>query len=292
MKRWLPLFLLLSLAGCPAPPTPTLHYVVGAPYEADGVWRYPKADFSYDATGIATIAASPHAPFTTDGERYSADAFAAAHPTLQLPALARVTNLETGRQLVLRINDRGPENPARILAVTPHAAILLGFDASGTARVRVEVLPGPSEQLALSLPGGPRLAIARAPVGAVAVSSLPPLGSPSAANAQAAPPPGAAVAEATPAPAVSPADQPGALSQVPPNPGAIWVQTGLFTGETYASLQASALARFAPTMVPRYASGAAQIEVRIGPFTSVAAADAMLKEVLRSGVSGARLVVE
>lgn len=289
MKRWLPLGFFLLLTGCPAPPAPTLHYVVGAPYEAGGIWRYPKADFSYDATGIATIAAAPHAPFTTDGERYSAEAFAAAHPTLQLPALARVTNLETGRQLVLRINDRGPENPARILAVTPHAAILLGFDATGTARVRIEILSGPSEQLALSLPGGPHLDIARAPVGAVSVSALPP---PGATAAQPAPAPATTASAPAQAPAISAADQPGALSQVPPNPGAIWVQTGLFTGEAYASLQAAALARFGATMVPRYAGGASGIEVRIGPFNSVAAADAMLNEVLRSGVSGARLVVE
>ena len=283
---------LLLLVGCQqkqAPPK--LHYVVGPPYQAGGVWRYPQANFDYDASGIAGIETGPHAPYTADGERYSADAFAAASPTLQLPAIVRITNLENGQQIVVRVNDRGPESPARLIAVTPRVARLLGFDADGTARVRVQVLPGPSQELALSLPGGPTLAIARAPIGAVAVSTLPPPGSPPAAA------PTPAVQPAAPAPAATPAafppdEQPGARSAVPPNPGAIWVRAGLFTGQQYASVQAAALARFAPAMVPRYGAGTFQVEVRIGPFASVAAADGVLNEVLRAGVNGASLVVE
>lgn len=286
------LLTLLLLPGCmrrAAPPP--LHYVVGAPYQAGGVWRYPEADFDYDATGIATVESGPHAAYTADGEPYSADAFAAASPVLQLPAIARITNLGNGRQIVVRINDRGPEDPARLIAVTPRVGTLLGFDADGTARVRVQVLPGPSQEIAMALPGGPRLAIARAPIGAVSVSTLAPIGAgPAAATA-----PSAAVAspQATAAPAALPADeQPGALSQVTPNPGAIWVRAGLFTDQQYAALQAESLARFAPAMVPRYASGSFQVEVRIGPFGSVAAADSVLNEVLHAGATGAELVVE
>jgi rare lipoprotein A len=290
VRRLAPVILPLLLAGClRTSPPPSAHYVVGAPYEADGLWRYPKADFSYDATGIAAVLSGPHTPLTTDGERYSARAFAAAHPTLQLPAIARVTNLENGRRVVVRINDRGPANPGRIIAVTPRVATALGFERGGAAGVRVQVLPGPSEQIALSLPGGPRLAIASAPVAAVAVSALPPVpGTPIA-------PPPAAVAKPPPtatSASIPANERPGAVAQVPPNPGAIWVRTGLFAGQQYAALQAASLARFAPAMVPRYGGGTFEVEVRIGPFTSVAAADAMLHDVLRAGVSGARLVVE
>ncbi len=288
---------LLLLAGCflfqKPPPRPPLHYVVGPPYIAGGAWRYPRADFSYDATGIATVITGPQPRYTADGERYGEDAFAAASPVLQLPSIARITNLETGRQIVVRINDRGPENPARLIAVTSRVAGLLGFNADGTARVRVQVLPGPSEQMAMALPGGPRLALARAPLGAVSVSTLPPPGS-SAAPTPVTPAPAPAAA---PMPAAAPvsfpaAEQPGALSQVPPSPGAIWVRTGLFTSQEYAALQAASLARFAPAMVPRYSTGSLQIEVRIGPFASVAAADGVLNQVLHAGATGAELVVE
>ena len=290
MRRLAPFALPLLLAGClQKSPPPIVHYVVGAPYQADGLWRYPIADFSYDATGIATVLSGPHAPLTTDGERYSARAFAAAHPTLQLPAIARITNLENGRQVVVRINDRGPANPARVIAVTPRVATALAFEHGGTARVRVQVLPGPSEQIALSLPGGPRLAIASAPVAAVTVSALPPL---SGAAASSFPATVAKAQPATTSASVPANERPGAMSQVPPNPGAIWVRTGLFAGQQYAALQAASLARFSPAMVPRYGGGTFEVEVRIGPFTSVAAADAMLHEVLAAGVSGARLVVD
>lgn len=290
MKRLRPLLLLLPLTGClQKPPHPAIRYTVGAPYQADGIWRYPRAEFSYDATGIAAVYSGRHARFTADGERYSPEAFAAAHPTLQLPAIARITNLENGRQIVLRINDRGPADPARILAVTPRVASLLGFSPGGTARVRVQVLPGPSQALALSLPGGPTLAVSLAPIRRVAVSALPPLpgaysaegpahsARPSPEAAQTAPPPGPA---------------PGTLSEVAPAPDELWVRTGLFTSQRYAALQAASLGRFGAAMAPRYGSGALQVEVRVGPFATIPEADAMLKKVLRAGVPGARLVAE
>jgi len=297
LNRFSPLLLplLLLLAGCQQKtPPPPLRYVVGAPYQAGGIWRYPKADFAYDESGIAAIESGPRARYTTDGERDSPNDFAAAHPTLQLPAIARVTNLENGRQIVVRIDDRGPENPARLIAVTPRVARLLGFGADGTARVRVQVLPGPSEQIALSLPGGPQLAIARAPLGAVSVSALPPLGSAATAPARGTAPSAtnATLPASAPPVALPPDERPGARSQVSPDPGAIWVRAGLFTDQEYASLQAAALARFSPEMIPRYGGGALQVEVRIGPFPSVAEADSVLDQVLRSGITGAQLVVE
>lgn len=289
MKRALALFFVLPLAGCLQRPEaqPAVHYVVGSPYEADGVWRYPEASFSYDETGIATVYAGPTGGVTADGERYSARAFAAAHPTLQLPAIARITNLENGRQIVVRINDRGPADPARIIAVTPRVAHLLGFPPDGLARVSVRVLPAASEALALSLPGGPRLAVAAAPVGQVSVSQLSPL--PGSVSAP------AAVLQKTSAPpehALQASEKLGQLSSVPPAPDALFVRTGIFSGQHYAALQVAALARFGAAEVPRYSSGTLKIEVRIGPIASIREADAVLKEVIAAGVAGARLVVE
>ncbi|MGH7121915.1 MAG: septal ring lytic transglycosylase RlpA family protein [Acetobacteraceae bacterium] len=289
MNRALALLLIFPLAGCLQRPeaAPAVHYVVGSPYQAGGVWRYPEASFSYDETGVAAVYPERMPRFTADGERYSADAFAAAHPTLQLPAIARITNLENGRRIVVRVNDRGPADPARILAVTPRVAHLLGFPADGLARVRVRVLPAASEALALSLPGGPQLAIAAAPVGKVSMSELSLLPGSVAA-------PGAArqKANAPPARAVPVGEAPGRLSTVPPASHALFVRTGIFTGQDYAALQAAALARFGATEVPRYGSGTLRIEVRIGPIASISEADAVLEQVIAAGVAGARLVVE
>ncbi len=288
MNRHSALLLLLPLAGClQKPPPPALHYVVGSPYEADGAWQYPEADFSDDETGIATVYPTPAPRHTADGEPYSPEAFAAAHPTLQLPAIARLTNLENGRQIVVRIDDRGPANPARILAVTPRVASLLGFSPAGVARIRIQVLSAASEALALSLPGGPALAIASAPVGQVSVSALAPLPG----TASAVP---AAPEKPAPAPpaAVSQSERPGLLSSVAPAPGALFIRTGIFTNQSDAELEAASLARFGAAMIPRYGSGTLKIEVRIGPLPSIPEADAVLKEVLAAGAPGARLVVE
>lgn len=292
MKRLVPLLLLLPVVGCvPKPSHPTIRYTIGTPYRADGTWHYPKADFAYDETGIAAISHTPPDGVTADGERYSADGFAAAHPTLELPAIARVTNLENGRQIVVRINDRGPADPARILAVTKRVAALLGFSADGTAPVRVQVLAAPSEALALSLPGGPALDLQRAPVGAVAVSALPPPGGAASAKAM----PGPALQRPT-AKAPPPGPAPGTLSQVAAEPGVLtrglYVRTGIFTDPAYAALQAASLARFGAVTIPRAVAGGRKVEVRIGPLTSITEADAVLRDVFRAGFEGARLVVE
>src|SRR5207248_492554 len=96
---------------------------------------------------------------------------------LQLPSVARVTNLQNGRQVVVRLNDRGPASSGRLIEVTPRVAQLLGFDPDGTARVRVELDGGMSQALAQELQGSVGgLRIAAAPVGAVQATDLPPPG--------------------------------------------------------------------------------------------------------------------
>ena len=139
--------LLLGSAACSfGEKTPTLSgsdYKIGVPYEIFGVWYYPHHDPDYDETGIASwYGPGFHGRTTANGEIYDQEALTAAHPTLPMPVLVRVTNLENGRSQVLRINDRGPFVDGRIIDVSRHAAERLGFRRQGTAWVRVQYLEG------------------------------------------------------------------------------------------------------------------------------------------------------
>ena len=102
-------------------------YKIGKPYKIDGIWYYPKEDYQYDETGIASWYGSKfHGRKTANGEIYDMNAVTAAHKTLPMPSYARVTNLENGRSLVLRINDRGPFVRSRIIDLSRRSAQLLG----------------------------------------------------------------------------------------------------------------------------------------------------------------------
>lgn len=155
-------------------------YKVGDAYQINGVWYHPAEDYNYDETGIAsyyggeTQGVNFHGRLTANGEVYDMNALTAAHRTLPMPCLVRVTNLENGRAIVLRVNDRGPYARGRIIDVSRRAAQLLGFYGSGTARVRVQILAPESRQLKLAMLQGEGPAVAAVPVGAVQSNSLPP----------------------------------------------------------------------------------------------------------------------
>lgn len=124
-------------------------YKVGNPYKIDGQWYYPQESFSYDETGIASwYGPGFHGKRTANGERFSQRELTAAHRTLQMPSFVRVTNLDNGKSVVVRINDRGPYARGRIIDLSEKAAELLEYKNNGTARVRVQVLPEASRQVA------------------------------------------------------------------------------------------------------------------------------------------------
>jgi rare lipoprotein A len=131
-------------------PTPTQgNFKVGNPYQAMGKWYTPTENYSYDETGIASWYGDQfHGKRTANGETFNKNALTAAHPTLQLPSLVRVTNLDNGRSAVLRVNDRGPFSRSRLIDVSHRASDVLGFTAQGTAKVRVQVLDRESRILA------------------------------------------------------------------------------------------------------------------------------------------------
>jgi rare lipoprotein A len=96
---------------------------------------------AYAAVGVASwYGGKFHGRTTASGEPYDMHALTAAHPSLPFGTRVRVTNLENGRSVVLRINDRGPFAKRRIIDVSRHAAEHLGFLRAGLAKVRVEVI--------------------------------------------------------------------------------------------------------------------------------------------------------
>jgi rare lipoprotein A len=124
-------------------------YKVGKPYKVNGVWYFPKEDYNYDEVGYASwYGADFHNKRTANGEVFDMNMLSAAHKTLPLPSVVRVTNLQNGRSLILRVNDRGPFVNDRILDVSKKAAQLLGFKDQGTSKVRVELLPEESMTVA------------------------------------------------------------------------------------------------------------------------------------------------
>lgn len=127
-------------------------YKVGKPYKISGKWYYPKEDYSYSEVGVASWYGKDfHAKKTANGEKYDMNTLTAAHRTLPLPSIVRVTNLENGRSLVLRVNDRGPYAKNRIIDISKRGAQLLGYQTQGTAKVRVELLEDESRELKAAL---------------------------------------------------------------------------------------------------------------------------------------------
>lgn len=124
-------------------------YKVGAPYQVKGVTYRPSEDYGYDETGIASwYGPGFHGKSTANGETFDTRELTAAHRTLPMPSLVRVTNLENGHSVVVRINDRGPFAHGRIIDLSQKAADLLGYRGKGTAKVRVKLLPEESRKLA------------------------------------------------------------------------------------------------------------------------------------------------
>ena len=104
----------------------------------------PRDQPDYEAVGVASwYGAQFHNRRTADGELFDMDVPSAAHKTLPLPCIVEVTNLENGRKLQVRVNDRGPFVDGRVIDLSREAARQLGFYAKGTARVRVRYI-GPA----------------------------------------------------------------------------------------------------------------------------------------------------
>jgi rare lipoprotein A len=114
-------------------------YLVGRPYTVAGRRYYPAENPSYTAVGMASwYGAAFHGRRTANGEVYDMASLSAAHPTMPLPSYARVTNLQNGYSVIVRVNDRGPYHAGRVMDVSSRVADVLDMKAMGTAKVKVD----------------------------------------------------------------------------------------------------------------------------------------------------------
>jgi rare lipoprotein A len=286
-----PLAALLLYACTKQPPAADPHYVLGAPYQAGGTWFYPRETYDLDETGLAAIMTGNHALLTTDGEVFDQTALAAAHPTLQLPAIARLTNLENGLQVVVRLNDRGSPDPRRLVQVTRRTAAVLGMAPDSIARIRLQVLTVESRAAVAAVPGAPSLALTAAPRGEVQVAEL-------------APPPGvlqgagrplhdAAIASAFEATAAPPPMRlPEAVARTTPAPGRLMVRLDTFEDYVYAVAQQAKMSSAGARIVAFRNGRTRQYRVEIGPLQDVARADAVLLQAIGYGIPDARIIID
>lgn len=137
----------LKAASLPLPQARTAAPYAGPPYQVAGRWYVPAHEPNYDEVGIASwYGPTFHGKAAASGETFDENALTAAHPTLPIPSLVRVTNLENGRSVVVRLNDRGPFVDDRIIDLSKAAGAALDMHAKGTAKVRVQYVgPAPAE---------------------------------------------------------------------------------------------------------------------------------------------------
>ena len=280
------------------------NYKVGNPYRIKGVLYTPREDLGYNRTGIASwYGPNFHGKATANGEVFDEWAVSAAHKTLPMPSMVRVTHLENGRSLVVRVNDRGPFVGTRIIDMSHRAAQLLGFDAKGTARVRVQILPKESRIVAQrAKAGGTQLASHDSPIqqtDGVASKSVATQKLPVPTQVQPAPLPPGPVVETVPvleAPITGSAVNQlhvGDLAQVPVSPTRLYIQAGAFSDKGNADRVKDRLSTIGNVTVTPFPMGDRELyRVRLGPIQNVNDADGLLAQVVQAGYSTARTVIE
>ncbi len=282
------LALCAALAGCvphgpPPPPPGPVTYTIGNPYQEGGEWRYPREFSSYDETGLGVIEHDSNA-YTADNELYDPDGLMAASPVLPLPSIVTITNLVNGYSVQVRVNERGPNIPGRLIAVTPHVAQLLNFPSGGVVEVEVKLDSQASAALQGSLGAGPKLAAA--PVAGITAQTLAPPGSGGATGAAEQIVNTNIPGQQNAAPQLS-----GQVSVTTPAPGPLWVQIAGFGSEGDAARTIARLYGMPAQIVPVFGGDRTLWAVNTGPYHSVEAADQALQQVLQTGIAGPEIVV-
>ncbi|QGP78420.1 septal ring lytic transglycosylase RlpA family protein [Sphingobium sp. CAP-1] len=294
--------------------------VLGAPYQVSGTSYTPADPVYYDEVGYAgAMEEGSQSGATATGEAFVPSAITAAHKTLPLPSYVEVTALDSGRTILVRVNDRGPMRNDQLIALSPGAAAQLGVAGQGAAAVRVRrVNPPEQERAALRAHGQaaerletpaallkvlrgklparsvaaplPRAPIAAKPRPAVAQARPPVANRPGADfdRPAVAPRPVAQPVKVPPAPKPTPRPTPAPAPTPAPTPasvktGGYVVQVGAFSSQPRAQALAKSLgARVEPA--------GAMWRVRLGPYATQQAAQAGVRSAAAKGFENARIM--
>lgn len=267
-------------------------YKVGKPYQVGGIWYVPREEPNFDQTGVASwYGPQFHMKQTANGETFDMNLVSAAHTTLPLPSMVEVTNLENGKKLQVRVNDRGPFVGGRMIDLSQEAARQLGYDTKGLAQVRVRYL-GPAP---LGVGEGLRYASAAPAAGAppthppvTAPAPVPVVSSPGPVASQSLPPlaPARAPTPAAPPPPVAPT-----LVASAPAGGEFRVQAGAYSDEANARRAVQELSFAAPAFIePMDREGVRLYRVMLNGGKDELEAWAMRDRIAALGFEDARVV--
>ena len=273
-------------------------YKIGDPYEIKNIWYYPKRDLSYKETGIASWYGDKfHGKLTANGEIFNKNIISAAHKTLPMPSMVRVTNLDNGNILNVRINDRGPYIHGRIIDLSERAAELLGFKDVGIARVKVNILVEKSLWLERSAKDGqfpgseiedkddvslPKINSASRPK----VSIVNTISSENSISVDAK----NTLKSFT---EILASSREGNLRKTKPEETNIWVQVGAFASNTNTQNVISKISHIYDINVTSIENNGKILQrVRLGPTQEIEIADEVLKKVFELGFNGSKIIVD
>ncbi len=252
---------------------------VGPPYQQGGTWYVPTPEPGYSETGALAVYGTPGA-VTESGETFDPAALSAAHPTLPIPSLVQVTDLATGRDVIVRLIDRGPFAPGRLMALSPGAAAALG--ANDGAQVHVRYL-GPAPRRVIETAATP------------AATPTPPVGAPVYAVGRSSSIEEGPIAPSTPIAQLPLPPNVGApltpavqrTSYIPgPLRGGFTVQLGAFANlENAYALRARVNSAGSVVIEPVTTAQGELFRVRLGPFVSESEAEAARAAAARLGAA-------
>jgi rare lipoprotein A len=255
-------------------------YHVGSPYQVAGNWFTPKEQPGYDKTGVASwYGEAFHRRKTANGEWFDMNTLTAASATLPLPSYALVTNLENNRQVVVRINDRGPFVGTRLIDLSKRAADVLGYRNKGKTHVRVKMIgPAPTDDSMQHM-----VAMNQAVKNGAGLRQLVAMSQDVSASA-----PETQVAAAEPAP--EPVQQ---AAYIPPVQvaQAFVVRVAVFHSLDNANAAYQTLASAGPAQIIQAVGANGPLyRVQMGPFNSNDEAQAALQFAMNNSFEGARIV--